>query len=236
MLSGSTDRVVAHLRLLSANAMDEWPPETFLDYVVNRALDQSIGGFQDAWDPTDLLQQCGFECLVGCDNVQAFGDVQNGKPGDAAIRVARTEAQRGGGARVESIHIVEQGHNRLAALRYMVKDELTQLGDRHWGDQTDVRNLTEALDVGVLMMCNGLQNGGRDCLYNIGSTREDYAYWIALWWCEPTHFRLAQVSYHPNAERALKDLHAVEYTCFWKDAELPTRLRDQYRACNRLAN
>ena len=71
MLCGSTDRVVAHLRLLSANAMDEWPPETFLDYMVNRALDQSIGGFQDAWDPTGLLQKCGFECLVGCDNVQA---------------------------------------------------------------------------------------------------------------------------------------------------------------------
>ena len=108
-----------------------------------------------------------------------------------------------------------------------MKDQLRELGNHHWGDQTDVRNLSEALDVGVLMFCNELQNGGHECLYNIGSQREDYPYWIALWWREPTHFRLAQVSYDSDAARVLHDMHAAEYTCFWNTSELPTGLRDQ---------
>ena len=167
---------VAHLRRLSAHAMDTWPPEVFLDYMVNRVLNQRLGTFPDAWNPEALLRQCGFECLVDCESVLAFGDAVGHDPGDVAIRIARADARRGGAAREEQILLVPQGQSMLAALRSMVKDEQVQLGNQHWGDQFDVQSLSSALNLGILMFCDELQLGGRQCLYNIGSQREAVSY------------------------------------------------------------
>ena len=124
----------------------------------------------------------------------------------------------------------------LTALRSMVKDEQVQLGNQHWGDQFDVQSLSSALNLGILMFCDELQLGGRQCLYNIGSQREDFPFWIALWWKEPTHFRLAQVTYDSPRLLHNADVHDPRYTCFWSAAALPAVLRNQYRDCNRLAN
>ena len=197
VFTGSKDRAVAQLRSMSASCMDHWHPERFLDYVVGRSIDQALGplgGFRDGWDPIGLLHTCGFHCLVGCESVLAFGDAVDGDPGDVSLRVARTEARFGAGGREERIELVVQGRSKLAELRQCVKAELKRSGNWHWGDQFDVQNLSNALDVGVLMFCDQLQDGGRQCLYNIGSQREDFPYWIALWWDEPMHFRLAQLS------------------------------------------
>ena len=105
-------------------------------------------------------------------------------------------------------------------------------GNAHWGDQRDVKNLSEALDVGILMFCDGLQNGGQQCLYNIGSHRDNFSYWIALWWLEPIHFRLAQLAF-TSADDESKN---QDYTSFWSDAALPQTIREHYNASNRLAN
>ena len=53
-----------------------------------------LGVFPDAWDPELLLQWCGFECLAGCESVLAYGDAPDGMPGDAALRLAFTDARR----------------------------------------------------------------------------------------------------------------------------------------------
>ena len=119
----------------------------------------------------------------------------------------------------------------LAELRQRVKAELKKSGNWHRGDQLDVQNLGEALDIGVLMFCEQLQDGGRQCLYNLGSQREDYPYWIALWWDEPVHFRLAQLSSYHTAGDAPGD----EFVCFWSADKLPAALLREYKACNRLA-
>ena len=121
----------------------------------------------------------------------------------------------------------------MAMLRENVMSHVRTLGNAHWGDQRDVRDLSEALDVGVLMFCDGLQSGGRECLYNIGATRDNFTYWVALWWQEPVHFRLAELSSAGSASH-----HGAEpsFRCFWSDADLPADLRRHYRQCNRLAN
>ena len=93
--SGKT-AVVVFLRRLSASAMDDWPPETFLDYVVSRAMDARLGFFQDDWDPHELLQVCGFGCLTGCESVLAYGDAPEGDPGDATCRIVLSDPHRGG--------------------------------------------------------------------------------------------------------------------------------------------
>ena len=95
-----------------------------------------------------------------------------------------------------------------------------------------MKNLSEALDVGILMFCDRLQDEGRQCLYNIGSKRENFSYWIALWWLEPVHFRCAKLALTSEATVARNE----DFTCFWSDAELPDAIRQHYRACNRLAS
>ena len=124
----------------------------------------------------------------------------------------------------------------MATLRLWIKDNLSVMGNWHWGDQFDVQNLSDALNVGVLMFCNALQYDGQRCLYNIGSTREDFPYWIALWWDGGTHFRMAQLSYASDATRRALGVHANQYQCFWDNDSLPAELRAQYRECNRLSN
>ena len=136
------------------------------------------------------------------------------------MRVARTQTHAGAGPRTEEIIRIENGSAHLAALRTRLQQELMKCGSWHWGTQFDVHSLCEAWNVGILVFCNTLQCNGTTCLYNIGSTREDYPYWIALWWHEPTHFRLA----------------LLDGVSFWSDVELPPSLREEFRRCNRLAN
>ena len=101
------------------------------------------------------------------------------------------------------------------------------------GDQRDIHDVSEALDIGVLVFCDGLQYGGHECLYNIGATREDFPFWIALWWQEPVHFRMAELGCVGHGHGREAD---SGFRCFWSDAELPAGVRRHYRQCNRLAN
>ena len=224
--------VVAFLRRLSADGMDAWAPETFLDYVVSRAMDEY---FVDEWDPRALLNDCGFSCLLGCESVLAFGDAAEGDAGDATCRIVRTDPHHGG-VREEHLVLVPQGHSCLAALKMRVKDQIMRLGNYHWGDSFDVRSLSDGLDVGVLMFCDELQDGRRQCLYNIGAQREDYPFWISLWWDPPMHFRLAQLACRAQGQSATVDASNTAFTSFWATDQLPNVLLQHYQSCNRLSN
>jgi len=232
VLRGGKNAMVTHLRRLSADALNDWSPEELLDYIVRAAMDKRLGTFEDSWEPELLLRQSDLDCLKGCESVLAYGDAPHGGAGDAAVRLAFTDARPGAGARREEIVYLEHGHARLAELRRLLQQELVVSGNWHWGTQFDVNNLSRVLDLGVLMFCDRLQSGGRECLYNIGSETENFPYWIALWWEEPVHFRLLQVSY--------VDVHASapgdDFTCVWKRESLPDLLWQQYRHCNRLSN
>ena len=122
--TGSSRVVVNMLRDLSASAVLRWHEEKLLDYVLNRVMNQRLGTFQDSWNPRELMVRCGFECLLDCETILSFGPVPDGDPNDAAVRVARTVARRGGGAREETIIVVPQGMTKLVTLREGVRDEL----------------------------------------------------------------------------------------------------------------
>ena len=217
------------LRRLSANALSIWPPEALLDYVLRACMDAQLGSFEDEWDPQQVLASTGFKCLIGCESVLAFGVEPNG---DATLRVACTHARAGGGDRREEILLLESGEAHLRSLREKLQEQLRRPGNCHWGTQFDVKSLSEALDLGVLLFCNRLQRTSTTCLYNIGAVREDFPYWISLWWHEPVHFRLAEVL--RGGENA--DLKSATYTSFWSRKDLPPTLLAEYRRCNRLAN
>ena len=53
-----------------------------------------------------------------------------------------------------------------------VQAQYRRLANHNWGTQFDAHNLSEALDVGILMFCDRAQAGGAQCLYNIGAQRE----------------------------------------------------------------
>ena len=167
--------LVTHLRKLSAQALDDWTPETLLDFALQAAVDQNCDIFLDHWDPNPVqtLKDIGFgNILKGCESVLAFGDATEGDPGDTIVRVAFTDAHPGGGGRREELLHITQGWTKLAQLRLCIQAQIEKLGDAHWGNQFDVNSLSAALDIGVLMFCNRLQSGGRECLYNIGSTKD----------------------------------------------------------------
>ena len=210
------NQVMQELRRLSASQLSSWPPEALLDYLLRACMDSSLESFEDQWKPQEVMVETGFESLHNAESILA---VEYCHDGAIVLRVARTQTEAGAGPRNEEIIRTENGAAHLAALRTRLQQELMKCGNWHWGTQFDVHSLCEALNVGILVFCNTLQCNGATCLYNIGSTREDYPYWIALWWHEPTHFRLA----------------SLDGVSFWSDLELPPNLREEFRRCNRLA-
>ena len=177
---------VATLRDLSAKQMENaWSPEALLDYALVAALRQRHGTFEDELDPSDILNACGFDFqtqsgfhCTECESALAF---QVEASGDAIMRLAYTAARRGGGERMEEIHVLAEGSIKLASLRVALGNQIRRPGNWHWGNQMDVRNLCEALNIGVLMFCDRLQDNGRRCFYNTGVARQDFPYWISLW-------------------------------------------------------
>ena len=106
------------LRDLSAQALEHWPPEKFLDYVLRAAMSEQLRAFEDRWSPVGLLRDARFDCLIDqghiAESVLAFEDTPDG---DAVMRVAYTRAVEGGGTREERLIRVEQGPARLFHLR-----------------------------------------------------------------------------------------------------------------------
>ena len=216
--------IVQHLRQVSARAFESWAPEAVFDLILAAAVRQRFGAFEDDWDPEDLLVSTGFPCLRNEDNalaesVLAFERQLND---DAILRVAFTGST---GLREERLVTVPHGSIKFHTMRATLQEYFAEIGNFHWGTQTDVQSLSEAFDVGIFMFCDSLQGNGSQSMYNIGARRDDFAYWVALWWEEPVHFRLAEVSEQGHG-----------YASFWKAEEVPARLLSEYRRCNRLAN
>ena len=215
--------VMRRLRILSANVFQRMQPEDVLNHALLAVMRYKIyvdsgvlDHFPDGWDPLKLFRRCGFGDIERADAIFAFQEELNG---DARITLPVTDARPEGGDTHHPIVVVQNGCQGLQQLR----DELTaihsQPGNLHWGTQTDVQSLSDALDLGILVFCNR-PTDPRTCMYNIGSQRDDYPHWIGLWYDEPVHFRAAQL---------LGDVS-------WSASEVPRALWQQYQEANRLAN
>ena len=227
-------RMVQCLRNFSAEQFETWSPETFFDYLLRAAVDKQLGEFEDAWNPEWMMREYGFGCLI--DNSGALAEsvlaCEEQENGDAKLRVAFTVAEPGAAAREERVVSVPDGRENYKDLLRAVQQQYRKSGNWHWGTQCDVRHLSSKLNVGILMFCDGLQHNGAQCLYNISAQREDFPFWIALWWKEATHYRLAELRH----EEDQSSVHKHQYVSFWSAEDLPEELLQEYKRCNRLAN
>ena len=119
--------------------------------------------------------------------------------------------------------MLSQGESVLAGVRSTLKAEFERTGNSHWGMETDVKHLAQALDIGFLVFADSLQKNGSQCLVNLNLQNfEEPAYYVCLWWMEPVHFRLCQ----------LKLSDEGPWNCFFKREDLPPSLRAHQMECN----
>ena len=119
--------------------------------------------------------------------------------------------------------MISQGESAVAGLRNTLKTQFERTGNSHWGMETDVKNLAQALNIGFLVFADGLQKNGTQCLVNLNLHNfEEPAYYACLWWMEPVHFRLCQLKL---------DEHAP-WQCFFKKEDMPPSLRAHVWECN----
>ena len=104
--------------------------------------------------------------------------------------------------------------------------EFSKCGNIHWADSTDLKTLSEHLQIGVLLFADNLQDEGRKCLASLDQCRGDFPYFVSIWWQDPVHFRMAKLKFH--VDDSLK--------CVWPSTALPPVLRDHYNDCNQNAH
>ena len=141
------------------------------------------------------------------------------------MRLSFSEAHRGGAHREET-RTVEDSRECFFDLRKQLQAELRKTGNVHWGDISDVKALSDALDVGILIFCERLQNKGQNCLTYTGIHRT-FPYWICIYYEEGRHFRLAELS-------DVTESPSERFTCFWTGETLPPVLYREYEGCNRV--
>ena len=112
--------------------------------------------------------------------------------------------------------------SRLNGLAQALQQELCIAGNHHWGDVSDLQALCNQLNLGVLVFIDRLQDGGKRCLCTVDQLRGDFEFFIAIWWDDPHHFRLYQLSTGQG----------VEFTSTWSVNGLPAALAQHYDACN----
>ena len=172
-----------------------------------------------------MLHNCGLSCIIGYDTVTAVSDNPHGDPGDIVLILTSTNTAREGEHAQEHHIPVQQGITSLAILRRHLQDIFETPGNTHWATVTDARMLSEALDIGFCIFANGLQGNGTRCIVSLDGNRGNYAYFIAVWYLEPTHFRSMEIQCTTND---------TFRTC-WSAAELPMSIVDLYNEPNRTA-
>ena len=228
MFRQSTEHVVGHLRRVVAASLLRWEEADLLNFLVGGSLEESSGRWQDRWSPSRLLRGYGFGQLAGCDAVRAVGPnpCLDSDSGDLVVALTRSSAEAGGAASAEIFLPIAQGQSLLVALTNAVREEFEKCGNHHWGTVTDCRALSAYFDVGMLIFANSLQHGGTQCLVNVNALRGDHAYYIALWWHDSVHFRLAQY----------RGGEGSPWRSFWSAEDLPPSLRAHYNLCNSRAH
>ena len=223
--------VMLKLRQSFAAAFLQWEPENVLNFVLAANMNSFLGGHRDQWNPLSLLRDTGFGVLTECESVLAFEEEPNG---DATLRVAFTEASRDGRERQEPLVKVPRGGARLFFVRDRLVECFGQPGNGHWGTEFDVKSLSDALGLGILLFRNRWPSRPPNCLYPMASERTQFPYWIALWWEEPVHFRMAEIRTPTHVDN-VGQAGSNAPSCFWSADDLPRALLEQYRCCNRLA-
>ena len=198
-----------------------------LDYVVAAAQREKIpGAWPDGWSPSHLLINHGFQDLLEANSVLAAGPDVHGGNGvlSVAIEVPREHVFQGEEEhlRREAVVDIPGGMSLLNGLAQAVQQQLRVVGNHHWGDVSDLQALSRHLRLGMLVFVDRLQGGGTQCLCTVDQMRGDFPFFIAIWWDDPQHFRLCQLSVGPG----------FEFRSSWPVHEIPAALAAHYDTCN----
>ena len=162
-----------------------------------------------------MLRANGMQSIIGCDTVRAVSAVQDEHSDDIILIIDKSDARRQGQGRKE--HRVH-----LHTLRSDLQDVFRTEGNTHWGDTTDARLLTEALDTGFCMFADRLELNGNLGLVSLDLLRGDFPYFIPIWWSQPSHFRALEIRFSPTEP----------FQVCWSQPSLPASLVEQYNISN----
>ena len=217
--------LVRHLRHLCARQLQHMSWTWLIDYCLQGSMRKSIGAWEDSWSPEDLLRRSGLESLLAMDTVRAVGADPAGSATDIIINADSSVAEPGARARQDHNIRLADGEVKLALFLGELQDIFATTGNMHWGDATDARLLSEALNIGIFMFADRLQDQGRCCLCSLNQLRGDFPFFINLWWLEPVHFRAADIRLTPDSQF---------HKCYSK-TDVPDFLQAQYNLANRSA-
>ena len=209
--------LVRHLRHLTAETFNRWSWEDLLNFMLRAVQDQTSGQWQEEWDPVELLADSYLSVLTGYESCVFVSGSPDGDVGYVLIKLESTPDE---GPRMADVIPVTQGLAHLQSMRANLHAEYRRCGNRHWGDVNDLKALSDSLDLGVCTFCDSLQASG--FLYNNCFDRGDFPFFVALWWLEPIHFRMAELSM--NAQDTFRS--------FWAIEDMPEALRTHYDTCN----
>ena len=124
----------------------------------------------------------------------------------------------------EVVHHIPHLSVRLADLKEKVKNQLSRAGNNHWGTYSDIKNLSNILEIGFIVFPSAqlgtLDNAG--WVYSISSTRADFSHWMMLYCKDLTHFQLATLTQESVSSQSGFLLN-----------EVPKKIRQQYNINNK---
>ena len=167
----------------------------------------------DGWNPVHLLQNNGFHDLLRANRVSAVGSTEHTASTDLVVIC---EFETG-----ERRFLIHTGYPNLQQLRMDLGGIFEQCGNMHWATPTDIVALSEALTLGIIILCDVPQGNGSH-VYGYNARRADYEWWILLYNQRAHHFRLASW-YVANDTTA---------RCFFHRSRIPPELTTAFNNAN----
>ena len=128
------------------------------------------------------------------------------------------------GTRRENTCVVKHLSTCVADLRERIGQHLRVQGNHHWGTYFDIVCLSDALDIGFIVLKNETFGGIHDArgwIYGLAASRGDFSHWVLLYCESSTHFQLAALSHNNKDEQVVFAI-----------SELPTAIRHVYNINN----
>ena len=162
--------VVRKLRTIVADGIRAMHPEDLLNFVLAQRHAEDLENkrqfelhsyqaantnahklWYDEWSQLHELSRSAFAFLIHSDAnvVEAVGPNEGGRPEDLVIRFSA-------GA-IHHLHAVPDGLHGLHVLRNRIRMHYQHEGNCHWGMQTDIAMLSEALHLGIIVFTNRAQ-------------------------------------------------------------------------------
>jgi len=209
------DLITTHqgLRRVAATAITTSEDEVFLNVLMNMRVDETAGGWNDAWSPTTEIVRSSLQVLADPEvtRVNAVDCDEN----QISCQMSDT---------TDMVRHVPNLSVRLADLREKVQNQLSRPGNIHWGTYSDIKNLSNILEIGFIVFPSAhlgtLDDAG--WVYSISNTRADFSHWMMLYCKDVTHFQLATLTHESVSSQSVFLLN-----------EVPEKIRQQYNINNK---